>query len=204
MLANFESIMYSYIQGKLVVKNPAFVILDNHGIGYHINISLNTYTKIQNETETKLQVHLQITEDAHTMFGFADESEKILFQQLISVSGVGCSTARMILSSITPQEIQQAIISEIEKLLEKIKGIGPKTAKRMILELKDKMMKAGDLKGITTNSFAHNNMQAEALNALMALGFSRTQADNALMKVIKNQPNIVSIEALIKDALKGM
>ena len=196
--------MYSYIQGKLVVKNPAFVILDNHGIGYHINISLNTYTKIQNESETKLQVHLQITEDAQTLYGFADESEKNLFQQLISVSGVGCSTARMILSSITPQEIQQAIISENEKLLEKIKGIGPKTAKRMILELRDKMMKAGDLKGIATTSFAHNNMQAEALNALMALGFSRAQADNALMKVIKNQPNIVSIEALIKDALKGM
>ena len=132
--------MYAYIKGKVAEKNPAFVVLDNNGIGYHINISLNTYTKIQNETEIKLHVHQQITEDAHTFYGFAEVSEKQLFQQLISVSGVGCSTARIILSSMQASDIQHAIIQENEKLLEKVKGIGPKTAKRMILELKDKMI----------------------------------------------------------------
>ena len=120
--------MYAYIKGKLVEKNPAFVILDNNGIGYLINISINTYTKIQNETDVKLHVHQQITEDAHTFYGFAEESEKQLFQQLISVSGVGCSTARMILSAMQASDIQQAIVNENVSVLEKVKGIGPKTA----------------------------------------------------------------------------
>ncbi len=196
--------MYAYIKGKLAEKNPAFVVLENNGIGYLINISLNTYTKIQSETEVKLHVHQQITEDAHTFYGFAEESEKQLFQQLISVSGVGCSTARMILSSMQASDIQQAIVSENVALLEKVKGIGPKTAKRMILELKDKMLKMGDGKGVQASSFAHNNIQNEALNALMALGFSRVQADAGIKKVMKAQPNINTIEALIKEALRSM
>jgi holliday junction DNA helicase RuvA len=196
--------MYAYIKGELVQKNPAFVVVENNGIGYLINISLNSYTKIQNEKTVKLHTYLHITEDAHTMYGFADESEKILFQQLISVSGVGCSTARMILSSILPNEIQQAIIQENEKLLEKIKGIGPKTAKRMILELKDKMLKTTDIKNVSTNNFAYNNIQAEALSALMALGFNRTQADSSISKINKAMPGINTVEALIKEALKAI
>ncbi|MEY2828319.1 MAG: Holliday junction branch migration protein RuvA [Bacteroidota bacterium] len=196
--------MYAYIKGELVQKNPAFVVVENNGIGYLMNISLNSYTKIQNEKTVKLHTYLHITEDAHTMYGFADESEKILFQQLISVSGVGCSTARMILSSILPNEIQQAIIQENEKLLEKIKGIGPKTAKRMILELKDKMLKTTDIKNVSTNNFAYNNIQAEALSALMALGFNRTQADSSISKINKAMPGINTVEALIKEALKAI
>ncbi len=196
--------MYAYIKGKLVEKNPAFVILDNNGIGYLINISINTYTKIQNETDVKLHVHQQITEDAHTFYGFAEESEKQLFQQLISVSGVGCSTARMILSAMQASDIQQAIVNENVSVLEKVKGIGPKTAKRMILELKDKMMKMGDGKGVQPSSFAHNNIRTEALNALMALGFSRVQADASIQKAMKNTPSVNTVEALIKEALRTM
>jgi Holliday junction DNA helicase RuvA len=196
--------MYAYIKGELVQKNPAFVVVENNGIGYLVNISLNSYTQIQNEKTVKLHTYLHITEDAHTMYGFAEESEKILFQQLISVSGVGCSTARMILSSILPHEIQQAIIQENEKLLERIKGIGPKTAKRMILELKDKMMKITDIKNVGTNNFAYNNIQAEALSALMALGFNRTQADSSISKISKARPDINTVEVLIKEALKAM
>jgi Holliday junction DNA helicase RuvA len=196
--------MFAYLKGELTKKNPAFVVLENNGIGYLINISLNCYSKIQNEKSVLLHVHQQITEDAHTLYGFADESEKILFQQLISVSGVGCSTARMILSSIQPNEIQQAIIQENEKLLEKIKGIGPKTAKRMILELKDKMLKTADLKNMPANHFAYNNIQNEALSALTALGFSKAQADNAVSKITKQKPEINTVEALIKEALKAM
>ena len=196
--------MYAYIKGKLVEKNPAFVILDNNGIGYLINISINTYTKIQNETDVKLHVHQQITEDAHTFYGFAEESEKQLFQQLISVSGVGCSTARMILSAMQASDIQQAIVNENVSVLEKVKGIGPKTAKRIILELKDKMMKMGDGKGVQPSSFAHNNIRTEALNALMALGFSRVQADASIQKAMKNTPSVNTVEALIKEALRTM
>ncbi|MFM2047751.1 MAG: hypothetical protein RI955_297 [Bacteroidota bacterium] len=196
--------MFAYIKGELTKKNPASVIVENNGVGYLINISLNCYSKIQNEKTVLLHVHQQITEDAHTLYGFADESEKILFQQLISVSGVGCSTARIILSSIQPNEIQQAIIQENEKLLEKIKGIGPKTAKRMILELKDKMLKTADLKNMPANNFAYNNIQAEALSALMALGFNKTQADNAVVKITKANADINTVEHLIKEALKVM
>jgi holliday junction DNA helicase RuvA len=196
--------MFAYIKGKLILKNPAFVVLENNGVGYHINISLNTFSKIQNLNESQLFVHQQITEDAHTLFGFAEESEKQLFQQLISVSGVGCSTARMILSSMQASDIQQAIIQENEKLLERIKGIGPKTAKRMILELKDKMLKMSDGKAFQATSFAHNNIQNEALNALIALGFSRVQADASVQKVMKAQAEIKTVEALIKEALRMM
>ena len=197
--------MYAFIKGILVQKNPTFVILETHGIGYHINISLNTYTKIQNETaEVKLFLHQQVMEDAHVFYGFAEEAEKQLFQQLISVSGVGCTSARMILSSMAPADLQNAIVMENEKLLEKVKGIGPKTAKRMILELKDKMMKTIDSKAVSGNNWQHNNIQTEALSALMALGFSKAQAENGVLKIIKSNPSLNTVEALIKEALKAM
>lgn len=194
--------MIAYIEGKLTYKSPAVVYMDVQGLGYEVQISLHTYSRIQSLERCRLLVFLHIKEDAHTLYGFFDEREKQLFLQLISVSGVGASTARMILSSMQPEEIQAAILQENEKILERIKGIGAKTAKRIILELKDKMLKQKDMPDqlISTS----NTLQVDALNALLALGIARPAAEAALQKALRNAADTGSVEEVIKQSLRNL
>jgi len=194
--------MIAYIEGKLTYKSPAVVYMDVQGLGYEVQISLHTYSRIQSLERCRLLVFLHIKEDAHTLYGFFDEREKQLFLQLISVSGVGASTARMILSSMQPEEIQAAILQENEKILERIKGIGVKTAKRIILELKDKMLKQKDMPDqlISTS----NTLQVDALNALLALGIARPAAEAALQKALRNAADTGSVEEVIKQSLRNL
>lgn len=196
--------MYAYIDGKLVFKCAAYVIIDAGGIGYHINISLNTYSKLPGTERCKLYTWLHVKEDAHTLYGFSDEGERRLFLHLISVSGIGPGTGRMILSSITPEEIQVAIVKGDLSQIKKIKGIGPKTAQRLILELQDKLKKEGI--ETLTDIPQYNTAKEEALSALVMLGFSKNVAEKALDNVSqthKEQGNL-SVEQLIKSALKNL
>jgi len=195
--------MIAYLNGKLAYKSPALVHMDVNGIGYEVQISLNTYSRIQQMESCKLLTFLQIKEDAHTLYGFFEEAERSLFLLLISVSGVGASTARMMLSSLQPEDVQRAIMMENEKMLESVKGIGAKTAKRIILELKDKMVKHKD-SGIHLSSAVNNTMHEDALNALITLGIARNMADSAIQKVMKNEPLLQNLEELIKKALKSL
>lgn len=195
--------MFAYIKGKLVEKNPTYVVIETSGgVGYHINISLHTYSKIDTVDSLTLLTYLHIREDAHLLFGFFDDLERQLFLQLISVSGVGTSSAQMMLSSMLPSEIQQSIVNENVSLLKTIKGIGEKTAKKIILELKDKLTKTIDPTSI--NMPVLNTFKEEALNALCALGIAKAEAQKALNRVLKVNPDVSSVEALIKEALKSM
>lgn len=193
--------MYEYIQGKLVFKSPTHVVLDVGGVGYHISISLNTYERLLDHERCKLFIDFQVREDSQTLYGFFDESERRLFRHLIMVSGIGANTARMILSSITPEEIQRAIVDGDVKLIQSVKGIGPKTAQRMILELQDKLKKNGPDDLLTTPkiSSAHD----EALAALTMLGFARAQSEKVL-RSIAEQVHGAGPEVLIKAALKKL
>jgi Holliday junction DNA helicase RuvA len=194
--------MYAYIQGKFTVKNPAQVYIDVNGVGYELNISLNTYSHIQNLEQGRLFTYLQIKEDSHALFGFFDKAEKELFVQLIGISGIGAGTARMMLSALKPEEISRAIIQGNVKLLESIKGIGKKTAERLVLELKDKMGKSGADMNIP--ALTGNSLQPDALNALIALGISRQLAEASVQKIILAEPHIINLEELIKKALKTL
>lgn len=194
--------MIAYIDGKLTYKSPAVVYMDVNGLGYEVQISLNTYSKIRDVEKCRLLTYLHIKEDAHTLYGFFEESERNIFLQLISVSGIGASTARMILSSLKPDEVRIAILTENEKQLEGIKGIGAKTAKRIILELKDKMGKMEAMQTLVAQQ--GNTLQSDALNALLALGIARTAAESAIRKVMSAFPDNGSLEMLIKEALKNM
>jgi Holliday junction DNA helicase RuvA len=193
--------MYAFLTGKYIVKTPAYVWLDVNGVGYEVYISLHTYSQIQDLQQGRLLTYLQVKEDAHTLFGFFDEDERTLFIHLISVSGVGASTARMMLSSMKPDEIRHAIVTENELLLGKIKGIGPKSAKRLILELKDKLLKMKP--GENIQSAGNNKTQQDALNALVSLGIARNAAFNAIQKVLKTENNL-ELEPLIKLSLKNI
>ncbi len=193
--------MIVYLNGIYTTKNPAFVWMEVNGIGYEVNISLHTYSKIQHLEKGRLLTHLHIKEDSHSLYGFFDEEERHLFLQLISVSGVGTSTARMMLSSMKPDEISQAIRTDNEVALGKIKGIGPKSAKRLILELKDKLLKTKGEPNLEPASY--NNMENDALNALVSLGIARNAAFVAIQKSIRQQPDL-SLEDLIKLTLKNI
>jgi holliday junction DNA helicase RuvA len=193
--------MYDYISGKLVFKSPAHVIIDAGGIGYHVNISLNTYSAINDES-CKLYIWLHVKEDAHTLYGFAEEGERKLFLHLISVSGIGPGTGRMILSSITPSEIQAAIVKGDVPLIQRIKGIGPKTAQRMILELQDKLKKEGA--GSLISVPQYNTAKEEALSALVMLGFARNVAEKAIDEALRAGNENLSVEQIIKFALKSL
>lgn len=195
--------MYAYLKGKLVFKSPAQVHLDINGVGYEIQISLNTYSKLQHLEEACLFTHFQVKEDAHHLYGFFDREEKELFVQLLSVSGVGAATARLMLSNLKPEEAIAALASGNVRLLESVKGIGKKTAERLVLELRDKV---GKIAPATTVSGAPqgNSLTADALNALIALGISRPLAENAVRKTIQAVPNITNLEHLIKQALKAI
>lgn len=191
--------MYAFISGKVTEKTPAFVVIDNHGIGYFINITLNTFTAIGEKEEVRLYTHTQILEDAHNLFGFYSQKERDLFELLISVSGVGCNTARLILSSLTVSELSNAIANDDAKTIQSVKGIGTKTAQRIVIDLKDKLKKID----VQTEIFSvpNNTIRAEALSALTILGFNKTAIEKALDKILKQNPD-ASVEALIKEALK--
>ena len=194
--------MIAYLSGKFTYKTPTVVYVDVNGIGYEVNISLNTYTQIQNLHEGKLFTYLQIKEDAHTLYGFFDATEKEMFVLLISVSGVGAATARMMLSGMKPEEISNAIIMKHTSVLEAVKGIGRKTAERLVLELKDKVSKISTSPG--GNVLVGNTFGQDALNALIALGISRPVAEQAIKKIMMIEPSINSLEILIKKALKAI
>ena len=191
--------MYAFISGKVAEKTPAYVVLDNHGIGYFINITLNTFTAIGEKEEVKLYTHTQILEDAHNLFGFYSQKERDLFELLISVSGVGCNTARLILSSLTVSELSNAIANDDVKTIQSVKGIGAKTAQRIVIDLKDKLKKID----IQTEIFSvpNNTIRTEALSALTILGFNKAAIEKALDKILKQNPD-ATVEALIKEALK--
>lgn len=194
--------MIAYLQGKFSYKNPAVVYIDVNGVGYEVNISLNTWSQIQNLTEGKLFTYLQIKEDAHTLYGFFDAVEKEMFVMLLSVSGVGAATARMMLSSMKPEEISRAILQNNAKLLESVKGIGRKTAERLVLELRDKVNKQSFDVNISLQK--GNSLEQDALNALIALGISKPIAEQSLNKIIRTEPAITQLEDLIKKALKAI
>jgi Holliday junction DNA helicase RuvA len=187
------------LTGTFVQKTPSFVHINVMGVGYEVQISLNTYTAIQEKKEGTLVTFLQIKEDAHTLFGFAEQTEKELFVQLINVNGVGATTARMMLSAMKPAELRSAIASGNTGALEKIKGIGRKSAERIILELREKMVKAGVESTVTGT--VHNTMENDALNALIALGIPRNTAESALKKAKTISPED-NLESLIKKSLQ--
>ncbi|MBK7432410.1 MAG: Holliday junction branch migration protein RuvA [Chitinophagaceae bacterium] len=193
--------MYAYLQGKFSFKSPAQVIIDVNGVGYEVNISLNTYSALQNLEEGRLFTHLQVKEDGHVLFGFFEKTEKEMFQLLIGVSGVGAATARMMLSSLRPEEVTRAIQQGNVAVLERVKGIGKKTAERLVLELKDK---AGKLSGSDQSRPQGNSLEQDALNALIALGISRSQAEQSIQKIILAEPSVSHLEELIKKALKAI
>ncbi|HTH83520.1 MAG TPA: Holliday junction branch migration protein RuvA [Mucilaginibacter sp.] len=199
---DYRENMYAYIDGKLVFKSPAYVVIDAGGVGYHINISLHTYSLLADAERCKLFIWLHVKEDAHTLYGFADEGERRLFLHLISISGIGPNTGRMMLSSITPVEIQTAIINGNVALIQRIKGIGPKSAQRVILELQDKLRKEGS--ETLSTAPASKNVRDEALAALVMLGFARNVAEKVLDQEINKNDSSISVEQLIKFALKSL
>ncbi len=195
--------MIAYINGKLTVKTPVYIIVESGGIGYQVFISLNTYSQLLDKDEALVYTYLHITETSHTLYGFADELEKQVFTHLISVSGVGPATARLALSSMAPGEVQRAIIQGNVVQLQKIKGVGAKSAQRIILELKDKMIKTADGPEIISATRSNTNRE-EALSALVALGFQRNQAEKAIDKVLAAEEKDAAVELIIKLALKAL
>ena len=192
--------MIAFLKGEFVFKSPAIVHMDVNGVGYELLISLHTFSQIQQLNKGVLQTYQHVREDSLTLFGFFDNVEKELFIQLISVSGVGAATARMMLSSMKPEEIVRAIMQSNIKQLESIKGIGKKSAERIILELRDKVGK--NMPGTNIFPLINNTLEQDALNALIALGISRQAADQALKKVIASEPGIIKVEDIIKNVLK--
>lgn len=194
--------MIAFVKGNFAVKTPARLVVDVNGVGYELHISLNTYAAISNQDSGQLFTYLHITENAHTLFGFADLAEKELFMQLISVSGVGASTARMMLSGMKPAEITRAIVQGNTKQLESIKGIGKKSAERLIVELRDKLGKQSLDSPITGFSAPQN--ETDAINALISLGIGRVMAEQAVKKVLLASPDMQSLEEIIKLSLKNL
>jgi Holliday junction DNA helicase RuvA len=192
----------AFVRGKFAVKNPAQVIVDVNGVGYECQVSLNTYSAISGQETGQLYTYLHITENNQTLYGFSDVSEKELFTQLISVSGVGAATARMMLSGMKPDEIIKAIVQSNARLLESIKGIGRKTAERLCLELKDKLSK--NLNDAILTTSVSSKTEADALNALISLGIPKPNAEKALKSVIDADGSNIKLEDLIKKALKNI
>lgn len=193
--------MIHHLKGKLVEKNPTYVIIECGGVGYFINISLHTFSKIPEGELLQLYTHLQVKEDSHTLFGFAEKSEREIFRLLLSVSGIGSSTARTMLSSMSPGQIRDGIANGDVHAIQAIKGIGAKTAQRVILDLRDKVLKVYDIDELSTTS--NNTNKDEALSALEVLGFASRQAEKVVDKVIAQDASL-SVENIIKLALKNL
>ena len=193
--------MIAHIEGRLVQKNPTDVVIDCNGVGYFLNISLHTFSQIPNTEKVKLYTQLLVREDSHTLYGFSTVEEREVFNLLISVSGVGASTARTMLSSLSPEQIRDAIITEDVVTIQGVKGIGTKTAQRVVLDLKDKIVK---VYGNVSNSLKSSNTNRnEALSALETLGFVRKQAEKACDAFLKDHPQ-ATLEEIIKQALKNL
>ena len=193
--------MITQIRGRLVEKSPTEVVVDCNGVGYLLHISLNTFSSLPNDEAVILYTHLSIREDAHTLFGFINKTERAVFKLLISVSGVGPSIARTMLSSMTSEEIQNAIASENVPLIQSVKGIGAKTAQRVIVDLKDKILKTFDIDEVSLTT--SNTNKDEALSALEVLGFNKKQSDKVVSMILKENPD-ASVENLIKLSLKNL
>src|SRR5690606_11835707 len=193
--------MITHIQGRLVEKNPTDVVIDCNGVGYFINISLHTFSELPTSENVKLFTHLLIREDAHTLYGFSSIAEREIFKLLISVSGVGASTARTMLSSLAPDQVLDAIATNDSVTIQSVKGIGAKTAQRVVLDLKDKILKVYGLSSISAGS--SNTNKNEALSALETLGFVRKQSEKVVDTIVKENPQ-ASIEMIIKQALKNL
>ena len=193
--------MITQLTGRLVEKSPTEVVIDCNGIGYMVNISLHTFSQLSSDENIKLFTHLQVKEDSHTLFGFFTIIERAVFKQLITVSGIGSSTARTMLSSLEPHQIRRAIISEDLATIKSVKGIGLKTAQRVLIDLKDKMLNLFDSEEIQL--FSNNTIKEEALSALEVLGYSRKQSEKVIDNVIQSSPDS-SVEALIKAALNKL
>lgn len=198
--------MIAFIKGTIAYINPTQVILETAGgLGYEIQISLYTFEKIKDQKSVSIYTHLSIKEDSHTLFGFYAEDERTLFRNLISVNGVGPSTARMILSSLTPNDLNHAIITGDITLLKAVKGIGPKTAQRLVLELQDKVKKAGiDTVDISAHSTSNSAARQEAISALLMLGFNRAAVEKTVKKVMDASKDEIQVEEIIKIALKSL
>ena len=193
--------MITHIQGRLVEKNPTDVVIDCNGVGYFVNISLHTFSQLPTSENVKLFTHLLVREDAHTLYGFMEPLEREIFRLLLSVSGVGASTARTMLSSLEPEQLKEAISSNDIATIQSVKGIGAKTAQRVILDLKDKILKVYGLSSISTGT--SNTNKNEALSALETLGFVRKQSEKVVDAIVKENPQ-ASVEMIIKQALKNL
>ena len=193
--------MITHIQGKLVEKTPTDVVIECNGVGYTINISLHTYSQIPDNEHLKLYTHLQVKEDSHTLYGFSSLAERGIFRLLISVNGIGANIARTMLSSLTPAQIKEGIAKEDVVLIQSIKGIGTKTAQRVIIDLKDKILKIYDMDEVSVSK--DNTSKNEALSALEVLGFVKKQAERVVDKILISQPD-ANVETIIKQALKNL
>lgn len=193
--------MITQLHGRLIEKNPTYVVIDCHGVGYEVNISLNTYGQIGSDENIRLHTHLQIREDAHTLYGFYQPMERSIFRLLISISGIGANIARTMLSSMTPVEIQQAIVHEDLAAIKAVKGIGLKTAQRVLIELKDKIQNVAGMDEIP--AIKSNTIKEETLSALEVLGYPRRQAEKVIDNIIQSAPES-SVEELIKQALNKL
>ena len=193
--------MITQLKGRMIEKSPTEIVIDCNGVGYIVNISLNTFSKLSDSESISLYTHLQVKEDSHTLFGFFEKTERNLFRQLISVSGIGASTARTMLSSLTPGEIQSAIVSGNVSVIQSVKGIGLKTAQRVIIDLKDKVSLISENNQFIGN--ISNTNQDEALSALEVLGYNRKQTSKLIEMLVNNSPEM-SVEELIKGALNKL
>ncbi len=193
--------MITHLKGKLIEKNPTNIVIDCNGVGYSVNISLHTFSQLPSDENVKLFIHLQVREDSHTLFGFSSKVEREVFRLLISVSGVGASIARTMLSTLSPEQVMEAIAQNNLAAIQSVKGIGSKTAQRVVLDLKDKILKVYGLDEVS--SISSNTNRNEALSALETLGFARKQAEKVCDTIVKKDPD-ASVETIIKQALKNL
>ncbi len=196
--------MIDYVKGEITFKSPTYLIVEAGGIGYGMHISLYTYAQIEKLERGKVLTHFHVKEDSQTLYGFSTDSERNLFRHLISVSGVGPGTARLVLSAMQPEEVRSVIVQEQVAAFKQVKGIGPKTAKRIILDLKDKLVKEGFEPEAGQLSPAENPIREEAVSALLALGFNKVQVQRAVNRSLKENPEVAGVENLIKEALKQL
>ncbi|MEZ4894250.1 MAG: Holliday junction branch migration protein RuvA [Saprospiraceae bacterium] len=196
--------MYAYLKGEITFRSPAFIVVEAGGVGYHVNIPLSTYTAIQGQEKSTIYTHLIVKEDSHTLFGFATQTERNMFVQLIGVTGVGATTAQLILSSMSVDEVRAAVLAEQAHVLQRVKGIGGKTAKQIILDLKNKLSKEAPDGPVLIPTLVDESVREEAISALLSLGFNRIAVQKALNAVMKENQHISRVEDLIKLALKAL
>ena len=196
--------MFDYIQGKIISRHPTHVVLETGGIGYHLNITLHGYNQMAESGTEKVYTWLQVTEDAHRLWGFKEPAEREVFLHLVSVSGIGPNTARLILSGMTPDECKNAILTDNELAFRQVKGVGPKTAKRLIIDLKDKILKTGAEPLVVKTGNQRSQIVEEALSALITLGFNKGQAEKALSQIAREASADLTTESLVRQALRAL